>query len=352
MSNDLSCLLARGVLVACLCASACGDNSKREQTAGPDYQTALHQGRAEVQARAFDRAVLAFEAALAARPDDAAALSELSWAAFEAGQLDKAESAARAAADRATSPALRGASLYTLGRVAEARGDLAAAVSAYRESLTARPDRVARDRLAALDPVQPRPLDGPYASLEDYCAKQPSARSGADTGTCGPARPAGIAPVPPLTAMALITVPYDEHDKNQVLAVQTPAGWFVLPGFASLELPEQDLTIERVDSTHGRLLIRHIERAHERAQVEDGVMALVPVLEASYVTVCGVGSSGEPACVGPILTRLDTEEPSLGPSFHVVLEDRDHLTIRVHQANGADETASRAWVGSHALRFP
>jgi tetratricopeptide (TPR) repeat protein len=81
---------------------------------------------------------------------DARALSELGWAAFKAGDYDRALSANRDSVKAATEPRVKAASLYNLGRVAEACGDKPAAVGYYLQSIRLRPNDAVAARLKAL----------------------------------------------------------------------------------------------------------------------------------------------------------------------------------------------------------
>lgn len=110
----------------------------------------LKNGRTFSRAKNWPEAISAFEGALAISPDDAACLSELGWAEFNANDLDKAEAANSHALANAKTPALRAPILYNVGRVAEARGDKVAAIRAYRQSLTLRANSEVKKRLTAL----------------------------------------------------------------------------------------------------------------------------------------------------------------------------------------------------------
>jgi len=83
-------------------------------------------------------------------PDDARVLSEVGWAAFQANDLARAETANARALANANAPLVRAPILYNAGRVAEARGKPDAARKAYRESLALRDNAEVRKRLAGL----------------------------------------------------------------------------------------------------------------------------------------------------------------------------------------------------------
>jgi hypothetical protein len=122
-----------------------------------EYAARLRAGRAHAKAKRWGEAVSEFEAALAAIPNDDRALSELGWAAFQAGDHAKAEKANADSVRVSSQPELKAASLYNLGRVAEARGDVDRAAALYADSLALRPNKTVVKRLVALGKSAPRP---------------------------------------------------------------------------------------------------------------------------------------------------------------------------------------------------
>ncbi|MBL9008766.1 MAG: tetratricopeptide repeat protein, partial [Myxococcales bacterium] len=143
-----------------------------------DYQMALRCGRQSVSESAFVDAVTQFEAALRARPNDPVALSELGWAALQAGDLARARAATENALATTKDRALLAASLYNLGRIAEATDDRNAAMAAYRRSLTLRKSAEVTARLAAIDtstpaamPLTVAPFQGPFVSVDAFCKR-------------------------------------------------------------------------------------------------------------------------------------------------------------------------------------
>lgn len=115
----------------------------------------LNEGRRLSRAKDWTAAMKAFESVLAVAPDDVHALSELGWAAFQANELTRAESANRRALASAKTPSVRAPILYNIGRVAEARGNRDAAAKAYAESLALRDNAEVKKRLGALDAGAP-----------------------------------------------------------------------------------------------------------------------------------------------------------------------------------------------------
>ena len=69
----------------------------------------------------YAEGILAFTAALKLDPNHAAALAELGWAAYLAGDLDAARRHTEQAIAGDASDRTRGAALYNLGRILEDR---------------------------------------------------------------------------------------------------------------------------------------------------------------------------------------------------------------------------------------
>ena len=140
-----------------------------------DVVRELNAGRKLSQAKDWAGAMKAFDRALAIAPNDVHALSELGWAAFQANDLGKAETANRRALANAKTPAVRAPILYNTGRVAEARGDKAAASKAYRDSLANRDNDIVQKRLASLggdagaDALAALPCSNGSANTNELC---------------------------------------------------------------------------------------------------------------------------------------------------------------------------------------
>jgi hypothetical protein len=143
------------------------------------YIAALSNGRKLATAGDLAGAIAAFNTALQLVPNDARVLSELGVVAQKKGDLDQAEKWTQQSINGTSDAKLRGASLYNLGRIYEARGNKAGAIDAYARSLQARPNRTVRERLTALDPAAaakldpfaPQPLT-PLPSLAAWCDQQ------------------------------------------------------------------------------------------------------------------------------------------------------------------------------------
>ncbi|CAN5487644.1 hypothetical protein BH11MYX1_BH11MYX1_20200 [soil metagenome] len=116
---------------------------------GGDYDSHMKAGVALEDHKEWSLALAEFEAALAAKPDDARALTEIGFTAYFAGRLDRAKEASTAAVLASKDDKLRGAALFNLGLAVEK--DLPnAAASLYIASVIARPSPAVRARLAKL----------------------------------------------------------------------------------------------------------------------------------------------------------------------------------------------------------
>jgi hypothetical protein len=152
---------------------------------GASYRAALERGRRRVRAKDWRGGVAAFDEALAARPGDARALSELGWAAFRAGDLERAAQASHDASTAAgASVRVRAAALYNLGRVDEARGDKDGAAEAYRASLQLHGSRAVKRHLRAIVKAGAHAGSGSSAA-PDTDGADVAAASGSDDAGAG-----------------------------------------------------------------------------------------------------------------------------------------------------------------------
>ena len=205
------------------------------------YDAQLKKGRAAQGKKAYADAIAAFHACVKIAPGDATALGELGWTAYLKKDLALAESSTRQALAATGSPALRGAVLYNLGLIEEAKSDKPAAIAAYSQSLLVRPNGVVRATLAklspeaaaAFDPWKPVALAGPFASIEAYCKTTPKTTpeefececTTDDTKAIKRALPAGI--------LQVETVRHGCHahaseagEVDYGIAVKVASGWY------------------------------------------------------------------------------------------------------------------------------
>lgn len=125
-------------------------NEDAARAAQKSYTTHLSKGRELVQAKKYELGLVELEKARSIKPNDARILSEIGFAALLADKLDEAERANSDSVRFAKDDKLKGASLYNLGRVAQKRGDTAAAITYYERSLALRKNDSVQQRLDAL----------------------------------------------------------------------------------------------------------------------------------------------------------------------------------------------------------
>lgn len=209
------------------------------------YRDALALGRKLTNDQRYAEAVTAFQTALSAVPEDARALSELSWALYLAKDLARAKPAAELAV-RLGRNNVKAASLYNLGRILEDEGATAEAANAYRESLALRPNKTVAERLAKLDPSAPASAalleieewGPPIASLPTTCAALPEDdedfAAWSQNGPCE-VKPTAITLAgagDPFAAVTMLARKRSGSDEAFV-AVQTAGGWLLSPPFLS-----------------------------------------------------------------------------------------------------------------------
>jgi tetratricopeptide (TPR) repeat protein len=364
------------------------------------YRAALRQGRALSEKRDYRAAMAAFEQALQHQPGAGEALSELGWAAFRAGELDRAVAATRQAmAALVTDNAAHAAALYNLGRIFEARGDAAAAVIAYRRSLRLRPHHAVEERLVKLAsssgmsvyeaslpyPLQVRMLRGPYASIKAYCKELE--RSASDDGaTCdvnydsasgltgGPHRIAG----PPAPYDAVEIFASEELDGYCNLAISVAGKWYIdertLECFserarASIEVTARELAVRDVmPGGHPEIALRVEVVAETDPEALEEEPEVIERTATTYQVYCGVGESRRPTCTGAIaVARTESEKKPSGKRFRVTAQHE--LTLRAGAAElvvepragsragpRAGSRAGSPWqpelLGTHELVFP
>jgi len=103
----------------------------------------------------WSEALVEYEAALTAKPNDATALGEVGYAAFHVGNLGRAKEASLLAVEAAgKDDKLRGAALYNLGRAIE-KAEPNAAAAMYATSNSIRPRAIVKARLATIVAREP-----------------------------------------------------------------------------------------------------------------------------------------------------------------------------------------------------
>lgn len=249
-----------------------------------------------------------FAAAVALAPDDAGLLAELGWAEFNAGDLAGARTHTDAALAKVREPRRRAAMLYNLGRIAEAGNDTAAAVTAYGESLSLRPNKVVQARLGKLQPAAGAGPDAchawrPKAAL-CACVGGPE-----HTGACE------LAPLKQLAGANLhsLAVEDDVGGQQHYLVESSDRGYSVLEmaGWDYRANAFRWLRGERKILSDGRELLRvDVEQIEgEQDNEEDTVYTMAT--QAAHLCVRTPGS-GEPAtCVLEVPLQIEGRQQAL-----------------------------------------
>lgn len=355
----------------------------------PSYDAAMAEGRDAFAQRRYAAAVTAFERALVATPDDPRALSELGWAALHAEDLALAERVLLRATSLDAEPRVAAASLYNLGRVREAQGRTSDAAALYERSLALRDARTVRARLGQLTLAPAKaeldiePLVGPFAELAQWCDEHVHAATPTATPRCDtdlPPRRGLVVEQPALEGTLgilearFVATTDDGALVQHHLAVRTDAGWFVRvdlgshgdagPGSGRAELSH--LGVEPVDLVAAggpELMVRVDEAWRETTR---GAAGVLHEDRRSDRIFCGVGPSGRPACTSPIPlvgALRELAERGRGPALG---EQRWRMSLRVAKRKAASpsgtivitgdpdavDAAHRAWLGTHAIRFP
>ncbi len=266
----------------------------------PTYNQAMKQGHALVANKDAVGAMAAFQQALAAKPGDARALSELSAAALLVGDLDIAREAAEKSINAAMDSGdvkLAAASYYNLGRAKETAGDAEGARRAYASSLSLSENKETRarwDKLGGGDPFLRHPLAGPFARLEDFCDKADVCDASANVDVSEGKKEIGA----PFSGLARIKASQRESDASLALslALRLPDGWYVFPAIGEVA-NRADFTFTDVRMVGSRLVVRYDANAGRFDWDETG-----------GVIVCGLGADRKPSCVGPIQTYIAHNE--------------------------------------------
>jgi hypothetical protein len=300
--------------ISAMCAVlAVGVSTASAAPGGNGYAAAMATAKQKAAAKDYPAAVAAYQAALAAQPDDATALSELSWASFLAGDYATAEHTGVLAAASAKQPALQAMAWFNAGHAEEAQGKLRSARESYQRSLALRDNADVKRWLAGATAalLAPHALLGPFATPEAFCAAQkltaeqcqPKPRyddSGHDSGF-EVAAIAGQSTGGSFKGVAMIEAegPMPEADFPVMnLAIQVGTQWYVLP----------DVGTAASGHGGGYTVEPHMVGARLVIDWHESVGRFGHSDEASTI-VCGV-ASGAPSCAGPLaIARSSTDDP-------------------------------------------
>lgn len=285
-------------------------------SAAPSYRDALSDGRKKLAAKDYAGAAAAFKQAVAAKPDDAVAVAELSWASLLAGDFVGAEASALEATWSAKDPKVRASVFYNLGRAREAQGKLNDAEAAYTTSLSLRDNAEIKGRLKAIAAalLTPRALVGPFATPDGYCKDQHLDRDHCEVvldidhkrdETNEEVHDAAGKPVrlvaPPFQAVAKILTDAQPAISFSTanLALEVGGKWYVLPSLG--EAP----------GGHGGDYIIGLRMVGPRLAVDwSNAVGRFGHIDETKLIACGVAADHTPRCAGPIVTsRIESTDP-------------------------------------------
>lgn len=340
------------------------------------YKKELSRGRKLAKAGKHAEAIAAFDKALEAKPRDATANSEISWAALKTGDLDRAERAARASVRDGKTAKLRAASLYNLGLILEKRGKKPEAVTALQRSFALRPNDTVKNKLFELTrrnaDQRPRiPMEGPI-TLKKLCESaawdvmiyqypdkpiyEPecvgsAVLRGANGKDQTLALPAPYRAVQIRVVESLVhdeTEEQPDHHEVCYLAIRTDAGWYATKLLHYQDDCTDDMAFEL---SRGPALPSGTPTIQVRTRYRDEWEDLNTgkhVIEKEGIRYCAIGPSGAASCV----PNITTSERDNGVLEHAATVSFDGTTIVV---KGKDDKVPR-WakneLGSFPVSFP
>ncbi len=282
------------------------------------FKKELRNGRSLGKKKQYAEAAAAFERALAIKPGDARASSELGWTALQLGEIERSIAASQASVEAASDRRLKAASLYNLGLALEKKQNRTGAIAAFRESFDQRPNQSVYKKLAALDAttaadlVAPRPMPGPYPSLEAYChewlRKHPAVANErlGDGWACGPDNRTYTEKYEWLAAAPFEDLVLFSHETDWVwtyrVAMKTKAGWFISPAMWTREANTDYGTLDHIlVQPDGVLSLAWTFEVNER----DRSAEVSPYMEWKYLVICGADESGRVSCTPTLEVGYD-----------------------------------------------
>jgi tetratricopeptide (TPR) repeat protein len=359
------------------------------------YRAALKQGQSLAGKGDHAGALAAFNQALAVFPDDPVVLDEMGTVYYKQKDFANAETMARRAAARTPDAKLRGRALFNLGRIQEARNEKDKAIDSYKRSLDDRPNRIVRERLAALDPASaaekdrfaPAPMAGPFRSIKEWCERSDIKKSCDERDDDGDGQPddenskekpeftcneKGLAtlakPPAPVSAARVVSAQCNFHNGKDIvtedfsLAVRVGDQWFVGDLADSLNSMRQTQTVE-AKTIEARPLVAG---GPMRLVVHVSTMSMYRGMDANThdtVVIAGVGASGKPSITRPILefTTVDEDDPETGENksshggklkLNFQAGDALEITLGKKDGSGIDKETLAPLLGKHVLLFP
>jgi tetratricopeptide (TPR) repeat protein len=293
-------------------AGAAAKPAEPAKTAAPSkaqrkaYRQHLAKGRKLGNAGKWGEAVTEFEAALAALPNDGRALSELGWAAFNAGDYDKARKANAASVRSAIDPKVKAASLYNLGRVEEATGHKDEAAKLYQESLALRPNKAVAARLASLgktvapdEPLGDEPFCATPMALDKVCDCILAHASYWDQLDEPGEKDCELEPAGKIAGVRVADANTSGDSGTHVLVAEGPAGWSVVatledvynPGMDGIDGISEDWSLESmVVREVGGHRVLMVTTHHHRQDTDAGIYEIEND-DSTDLTVCVLGGA-------------------------------------------------------------
>ncbi|MDC0744885.1 tetratricopeptide repeat protein [Polyangium mundeleinium] len=248
------------------------------------YRKHLAEGRLLGGKSQWPEAIKEFEKALAVVPGDAPALTELGWAAFKAGELDRAKQSNEEALRRTTSPKLQAMAHYNLGRIAEERKDPKAALDHYRKSVALRPNETVEKRIAELSKqekapaapaAEPLPCQTAAVKIADVCACLTKPEPG-DPEVPRPCEPVKE-PKLPRPELTLLEAQTGVFQTDWILVAKGEKGFVPVGKIGSTHNPGafgiyEELTIPTVtEKTAGKTTVLWFEARRDRHDSDMGI---------------------------------------------------------------------------------
>jgi tetratricopeptide (TPR) repeat protein len=354
-------------LLLALTAVAAADTAppKKALTAAETKQlaAALAEAHAAEKKGNHAAAAAAYERAVAVQPSDGRVLTELGWQLYQAKDAARAEAVTRqaiAAADGHTGAA----ALYNLGKILDEKGDKPGAIKAWTESLERRPNHTVMAALtrldpaaaAAADPLRPRPLDGPFPSLEAWCEKiKPKNGECPFNGVLS-------------TAFESKGGPWLEMKiRSDFLAVRTARGWFIydyrLEDLLDVHISVSDdyphtgfnvdtyaQVAELVGGAPPELALERITSVEVWAN-PDNPRSSYMLRRDKVQGVCGLGSSGVPSCFQLAVNHRGRESDQ-HPRWWELSLTWGANDVEVRTAGGQATEDASALLGKHPIKFP
>jgi hypothetical protein len=154
-----------------------------------------------------------------------------------------------------------------------------------------------------LTKLAPKPLEGPFRSLADFCATQRQGNRRGDPLICDEQRPpitSGLSHLGATSAFRQVELFTVASGTQCGLGLRTSAGWFVDGETVGCEWPgKRAIEIKELRVEGGVLVLRWVRRS--RFSVNKQTLDE----ESEQMLLCGIGPSGKPSCTPAIPLRVD-----------------------------------------------